>query len=88
MFSLGRILYDMLTGRSPAPYQHLDLLPAEFRDVVAVATAELPGDRYSSVAEFSGVFIEAQRADPNEVTNLLATATWAELASTTGGRAR
>jgi eukaryotic-like serine/threonine-protein kinase len=53
VFSLGRILYHMLTGRSPSPYQHIDLLPAEFRVLVATATAELPDDRYSSVAEFS-----------------------------------
>jgi eukaryotic-like serine/threonine-protein kinase len=61
VFSLGRILYHMLTGRSPAPYQHLDLLPAEFRDLVAVATAELPSDRFASVAEFSR---ELTRAAP------------------------
>jgi serine/threonine protein kinase len=53
VFSLGRILYYMLTGKSPAPYQHLDLVPAEFRNLVAIATAELPENRYMSVDEFS-----------------------------------
>lgn len=53
VFALGRILYHMLTGKSPAPYQHLDRLPAEYRDFVAIATAESPEDRYPSVREFS-----------------------------------
>lgn len=61
VFSLGRILYHMLTGRSPVPYQHLDLLPAEFRDVVAIATAEMPDDRYSSVEAFSAALTRSAR---------------------------
>jgi serine/threonine protein kinase len=52
VFALGRILYHVLTGKSPSPYQHLDLLPAEYRDLVAIATAELPENRYPSVSEF------------------------------------
>jgi len=53
--ALGRLLYHMLTGVVPFPRPPvIDLLPAEFREVVATAMALEPQDRYREVIGFSG----------------------------------
>jgi serine/threonine protein kinase len=52
VFSLGRILYHLLTGRLPVPYQRLELVPYGFGYIVGTATAEDPEDRFPSVAAF------------------------------------
>jgi serine/threonine protein kinase len=53
--ALGRVLYHMLTGVLPFPRPpDINLLSAEFREVVATAMAPEPQDRYGEVIGFSG----------------------------------
>jgi serine/threonine protein kinase len=49
VFQLGKLLYQLLTGRSPALIEE-DSLPPALARVVRRATAPLPDDRYPEVA--------------------------------------
>jgi len=60
VFALGRILYQMLTGRNPYPHQRPELLPSGLDYVVEVSTAEDPRDRFRSVVDFMSNLAEAQ----------------------------
>jgi serine/threonine protein kinase len=53
VFALARMLYHMLSGKSPFPYAPLDKLPPAFRYLVSKAMSEEPANRYATVAEFS-----------------------------------
>lgn len=51
VFSLGKILYEMLTGQMPWPRIKSNLVPAKFRWIIDHATSEEPDRRYASVEE-------------------------------------
>jgi len=53
IFSMGRTLFHLLTGRVPFPYTNLQILPSKFIFIVEKALRENPDDRYSSAAEFA-----------------------------------
>lgn len=52
VFSLGRILYNALSGLRPFPYAPLNRVPAEYGYLISKATADNPLDRYATVSEF------------------------------------
>jgi eukaryotic-like serine/threonine-protein kinase len=59
VFSLGKLLYFIITKRSPM-HVNSDLVPGAFRHVIARATAVRPDDRYSSAAEVAAAVEKAR----------------------------
>ncbi|MFD7920703.1 serine/threonine-protein kinase [Streptomyces sp. NPDC059740] len=52
IFSIGRIFYHMLTGKSPFPYMRLEQVPRKFRYLISKSVSESPSSRYQKMAEF------------------------------------
>ncbi|MGW9132017.1 serine/threonine protein kinase [Streptomyces sp. NPDC055681] len=52
IFSMGRIFYHALTGKSPFPYMRQDEIPRKFRYLINKSASESPLSRYQTVAEF------------------------------------
>lgn len=66
VYSLGRLTYQMLTGRSPLPLRETEL-PEELRPVILRATAENFVNRYYSVEEFLRALADAAKPKPEPV---------------------
>lgn len=71
IYSLGMILYFMLTGKLPSPYLagsafDDDCIPIAVRPVLAKATAFDPANRYTSVSELRNAFCDSLNASQND----------------------
>ncbi|MFH1373392.1 MAG: serine/threonine-protein kinase [bacterium] len=51
VYSLGKTLYEILTGRNPHPSLNLEATPQKFHYIIQKATAEEPDNRYQTVAD-------------------------------------
>lgn len=71
VYSLGRLTYQMLTGRPPSPVRETEL-PEELRPVILRAVAENLVNRYYSVEEFVRALAEASKpkAEPVRLQDL------------------
>lgn len=52
VYALGKILYELFTGKIPLGSLDYELVPASYRYAIMTATREAPGDRYASAVDF------------------------------------
>lgn len=65
VFSLGRILYAMLTGETPA-FQDVSKVPARFGIVITKCTRPDPDNRYQSIAALKAAWLATTRPAPSK----------------------
>jgi eukaryotic-like serine/threonine-protein kinase len=80
IYSLGKILYVILTGHSPSPI-YLNEVPSKFKFIISKATDENPLNRYRNVSEIIDIlnllnkqsdnFIVEEYSHQREIENLL-----------------